>query len=144
MKPSACSSLACAVSHRLESRHSSSYGLFEPHSLGAAKLRDGQIPTIFIHSTKHLSLMTTRPASTFSPPTTFSPPPLLHTRSSPSVNQQFPTLRPPLQTTPTRDGRSRSTNQINGSSTPSKPESMTYDTFYDVLSHRYCPAYSLS
>jgi len=83
-------------------------------------------------------IMTARPAPTFSPP------PLLHTRSSPSVNQQFPSLRPPLQTTPTRDGRSRSTNHVNGSSIPSKPESMSYDNFYDVLSQRYSPPQSCS
>ena len=74
--------------------------------------------------------MTTRSQPTFSPP-------LVHTISSSSVNQPFSSLRPLPQTTPTRDSRSRNTNQVNENSTPSKPESITYDNFYDVLSQRY-------
>lgn len=109
----------------------------DSHNLGAyCEIRKPEIRRSLIHHPSKFMSTRSNP--------TFSPPPLLHTRSSPSVNQQFPSLRPPLQITPTRDGRSRSTNQVNGSNAPSKPESMTYDNFYDILNQRYCPLYSCS
>jgi hypothetical protein len=72
------------------------------------------------------------------PNSTLPPPPLLHTRSSPASSQSFPVLRPPLTTTPTRDGRSRSTNNINSANAaPVKNDIMTFDNFNDTMIQKY-------
>ena len=75
--------------------------------------------------------MTSRPNSTFRSP------PLLRAQSSPVPSQSFPALRP-LATPPTRDSRSRSTNNVHssGNGTPAKSDTVTYENFNDIMTQK--------
>src|SRR5579859_2192456 len=63
-----------------------------------------------------------------------APAPLLHSKSYSSTPvQQFTTLRPPISTTPTRDGRSRSAVTVN----PPTTTTITHSNFNNVITQRY-------
>ena len=61
-----------------------------------------------------------------------APAPLLHSKSYTTPVQQFATLRPPISTTPTRDGRSRSAVNLNNPTS-----TITRENFNDVMTQRY-------
>ena len=61
-----------------------------------------------------------------------APAPLLHSKSYTTPVQQFATLRPPISTTPTRDGRSRSAVNVNNPTS-----TITRENFSDVMTQRY-------
>jgi hypothetical protein len=80
----------------------------------------------------HCSPMTSRNSAGLSPP------PVLQPGSSSATNLQFPfpTTRPPLTRTPTRETRSKSANPLNGSTAPPKPDVINYDNFNDVMTQK--------